>query len=215
MIANTGSWLDKRHVLLSPNSLKLPNWQEKIFPVNLTKEQVEKSPDITRGKPVSRQNEMELAAYYQWPMYWDPGMAYVPMAGYMLNNPVVEREQDEQTLAAARKDNPNLRSCKEAIDYYIQTLDKEIGHVEDFLLDDETWRIRYIEVNTRNWLPGGKRVLVSPLWINKIDWIESKVFVDLPFHLIKEAPEYDPSVVISREYEENLFKHYTKEKYWR
>ena len=50
--------------------------------------------------------------------------------------------------------------------YHIEATDGGIGHVKDFIIDDETWAIRYLEVDTRNWWPG-KKVLVSPQWINR------------------------------------------------
>lgn len=215
LIADTGNWLESRLVLLSPNSLEKPDWNKKIFPVKLTMEQISKSPDVSRDKPVSRQNEVDLANYYQWPMYWDSGMAFIPMANYMITQSELEQQHHNAEKDKKEKGDPHLRSCKEVIGYNIQTMDKEIGHVEDFILEDETLRIRYIVINTRNWLPGGKKVLLSPLWINKIDWAESKVFIDLPHNLIKEAPEYDPSIPVSREYEDKLFSYYTKEKYWK
>ena len=77
--------------------------------------------------------------------------------------------------------------------YHIQAADGEIGHVEDFIIDDETWAIRYLIIDTRNWWPG-KKVLVSPQWIERVSWSESKVFVNLPRETIKQSPEYTEDV---------------------
>lgn len=215
LIADTGNWLESKLVLLSPTSLKQPDWTKKVFPVKLRKDQISRSPDVSKDKPVSRQNEVDLAGYYEWPMYWDAGMSTVPMTNYILTKPELEQGFQNNSQEDKPKGDPHLRSCKEVTGYNIQTKDKEIGHIDDFLLEDETWRIRYLVLNTRNWLPGGKKVLLSPLWIDKIEWSESKIYVDLPHQLIKEAPEYDPSMPVSREYEENLFSYFTKEKYWK
>ena len=73
--------------------------------------------------------------------------------------------------------------------------------------------MRYLEVDTGTWWPG-KKVLVAPQWIKTMSWERSSVEVDLPQHAIQEAPAYDESAVISRDYEVELFKHYSREGYW-
>jgi hypothetical protein len=99
------------------------------------------------------------------------------------------------------------------IGYYIQATDGDIGHVEDFLIDDRSWTIRYMVVDTRNWLPG-KKVLVSPEWIERVDWDASKVHLNLARERIQNSPEYDPSRPLERDYETRLYGHYGRRGYW-
>jgi hypothetical protein len=107
----------------------------------------------------------------------------------------------------------HLRSSAHVIGYYIHAQDGDIGHVEDFLVDDTTWVIHYMVVDTRNWLPG-KNVLVSPHWIEQVDWNDSKVYVDLTQEAIENSPEYDPMAPVDRSYEEKLFEYYDRQRYW-
>ena len=109
--------------------------------------------------------------------------------------------------------DPNLRSTKSVTDYHIEATDGEIGHVEDFIIDDETWAIRYLVIDTKNWW-GGKKVLISPQWIDRISWDESKVFVNLSKERIKQSPEYSEDILITRDYEDQLHKHYNQKGYW-
>ena len=110
--------------------------------------------------------------------------------------------------------DPNLRSTKDVSGHNIQASDDEIGHVDDFLIDDKMWSIRYLIVDTRNWWPG-KKVLVSPEWIDRVSWNESKVYVQLPRNVIKEATEYDPSeLIITSDYESMLNEYYKMRGYW-
>jgi hypothetical protein len=90
---------------------------------------------------------------------------------------------------------------------------RQIGHVEDFVIDTATWHIRYMVVDTRNWWPGEK-VLVSPLWIDLIDWDTEQVTVNLSRDRIKNSPTYDTSMPLDRAYETRLFDHYDQPKYW-
>jgi len=107
----------------------------------------------------------------------------------------------------------HLRSSQAVIGYNIDATDGEIGHVEGFVVDDEAWAIRYMEVATRSWWPG-KKVLVSPAWIERVSWTDSKVCVGLSREAIKNAPEYDESAPIAREYENRLYFHYGQPPYW-
>jgi hypothetical protein len=106
-----------------------------------------------------------------------------------------------------------LRSTREVIGYYIQATDGQIGHVEDFVIDTATWHIRYMVVDTRNWWPG-KKVLVSPRWIEGVQWDTQQVTVGLSRDHIKDSPEFDPSVPLDRAYEARLFDHYSQPTYW-
>ena len=109
--------------------------------------------------------------------------------------------------------DPTLRSSRDVTGYYIAALDGEIGHVDDFLVEDRAWAIRYLLVATRNWWPG-KKVLISPEWIKTVSWADSQVQVDLRRDEIKAAPEYDPSRPFDREYESRLIEHHNRRKYW-
>lgn len=109
--------------------------------------------------------------------------------------------------------DPHLRSTDNVMGYKIQASDGEIGHVEDFIIDDEIWAIRYLVIDTRNWLPG-KKVLVSTHWIERVCWDESKVFVNLLRESIRQSPEYTEESLITRDYETGLHHHYNRQGYW-
>jgi hypothetical protein len=103
---------------------------------------------------------------------------------------------------------------REIVGYHIQACDGEIGHIQDFIVDDETWDIRYAVVDTRNWWIG-KEVLIAPQWIHKVDWDLQKVFVDLTRERIRNSPEYENLNTISRDYEEKLYEYYKRRSYWK
>lgn len=198
LVADTGRWLVDRLVLLSPASLGDPDWERNLFPVNLTKDQVEKSPLISADEPVSRQMEVDLHGYYGWPPYWHAA-PYIAAA--------------QASAQRREKGDPHLRSTREVIGYHIRATDGEIGHVDDFVVDDKAWAIRYMVVDTRNWLPG-KKVLVAPQWTMDVDWAGRRVNVDLTKDTIENGPEFDPSQPVNREYEVRLYDYYGRPHYW-
>jgi len=208
LVADTGNWLTDRQVLISPYSLGTINKSARNIAINLTKKQIEGSPSLDSDKPVSQQFEEAYYGYYSWPMYW-AGPEIWGAYPYVPHN----NEKPLQTTEGEKKWDPQLRSTIAVTGYAIQAVDGEIGHVDDFIVDDETWEIRYLVVDTGNWWPG-KRILVSPRWINRISWSESNVYVDLSRTTIKQSPEYTEGAPLSREYEAELHRHYNRQGYW-
>jgi len=208
LVANTGNWLTGRQVLISPYALVAAIKAEEHIAVDLTKKQIEDSPSLNSDKPVSRQFEESYFGYYGWPTYWSGSLMW---GSY----PYIVRDREEWKTPTPSENewDPNLRSTDAVQGHKIQALDGEIGHVEDFIIDDETWTIRYLVVDTKNWWPG-KKVLISPQWIERVSWSELEVSVNLSREAIKESPEYTEESLLTRDYETGLHKHYLRQGYW-
>ena len=208
LVAETGSWLADRQVLISPYALVAVNKEEKNIAINLTKMQIEESPSLDSDKPVSHQFEEDYYGHFGYPTYWGGpyGWGYYP---YPERDPELWRPS-----AVDKKDwDRHLRSTYGVSGHHIQTLDGELGHVDDFIIDDETWAIRYLVVDTQNWWPG-KKVLISPDWIERVSWGQRKVFVNLFRETIKLCPEYTEETLLTRDYEIGLHGHYNRQGYW-
>ena len=227
LVVDTGTWLSSRKVLISPIAIGHPNWTEKVLPVSITKEQVNNSPAIDTEKPVTRQHETTYLGYYGYPYYWGgaglwgggmyPGMLMTGYSGFGAPSPVVRPEVEEANARAEaarhRDDDPHLRSCKAVKGYQIRATDGDIGHVQGLLVDEETWAIRYIIVDTSNWWLG-HQVLIAPQWIQDVSWPDAKVSVSLTRQAVKDAPPYDPAVPLDRRQEIGIHKHYGRPGYW-
>lgn len=201
-VVDTGKWLPGRRVLLPPNVIRQTIPGHVALPVNLTQAQIERSPDVDTERPISRQAEAAMYTHYGWTPYWFPLDPAVPV--------VVEgnaEEREREATSGYYGGDPHLRSAKEVIGYHVAAKDGEIGHIEDFLVDDETAKIRYGVIDTVNWLPG-KKVLISPQWIREVKWAESRVYVDATQEAVRNSPEYNPATPIDRDYESSLFAHY-------
>jgi uncharacterized protein YrrD len=200
MVAETGNWLSDRKVLISLVALGKPDWESRTFPVNLTQDQVRKSPDIDTQRPVYRQHEAELHAYYQWPMYWESGN----VGGFgMPSYPLIEIPLPQQSPDPGRKDDSHLRSTHQVTGYHIHATNGEIGHVEDFIVDDENWALCYLVVETGNWLVG-KKVIIPPSWIKSVNWAESNVYIDRMRESVKNSPDVDPSKAVDPDHPTSL-----------
>jgi hypothetical protein len=208
LVADTGTWLTGRAVLISPHSLVSVGMQVKHVTVALTKKQIEDSPSLAHDMPVSRQFEQSYYGYYGWPTYWGGehmwgAQPYLVGAG---------RKWAENADPGKAWD-PHLRSAREVDGYKIEATDGPIGNVVDFVIDDVTWAIRYLIVDTGKWLPG-KKVLVSPHWIGKVSWPDSQVMVKMSRDAVQKSPEYSDDSLLTRDYEDRLHRHYKHEGYW-
>jgi hypothetical protein len=214
LVVDTGGWLSGRRVLISPFAIRGLDAAHDRLLVNLTKTQVERSPDIDTHRPMSREAEIAFSRYYGYPYYWpgpfawgaDPYPIFVPP-------PSEVRAEVQDHLERQEVEDQHLRSTAEVGHYDIHAVDGDIGHVHDFLIDDRSWTIRYPVVDTRNWWPG-KKVLISPAWIQEVSWARSSVFVGLTRDTIRNAPEYNPDRPIDREYEDQLYGYYGRPRYW-
>lgn len=208
LVADTGNWLVGNQVLISPYALISVNKEAENIGISLSKKQIENSPPLESDKPVSKQFEMDYYGYYEWPDYWGDSFMWGNYSDLIPN-----RKDGKPVNQPKNSDDLHLRSTNGVSGYNIQALDGEIGHVADFVLDDETWAIRYLIIDTTNWF-AGKKVLISPKWIDHISWEDSKVFINLSLEQIKQAPEYTEEILLTRDYETQLHKYYNRNVYW-
>ncbi|MCJ7453203.1 MAG: PRC-barrel domain-containing protein [Steroidobacteraceae bacterium] len=229
LVVDTGSWLSDRKVLVSPMALSAPNSELRAIPAHLTREQVRNSPGIDTDRPVSRQHELEFSGFYGYPYYWGGGALwgaeYYPGAmltgvgydgsgsEYLVRQVERERLAREVDQPQRENDDPHLRSCKEVTGYHIEAVDGEIGHVQGMLVDEKSWAIRFLVVNTSNWWLGHK-VLIAPEWITDVRWSDQKVMIDLTRQAIQGAPPYDPAQLPDRAQERLVYEHYGRDGYW-
>jgi hypothetical protein len=207
LVVDTGNWLPGPEILLPPSAVEQVNHMGHQFNVKLTKQQVKDCPDIDSHLPVSRQHETSLYNYYGWSPYWGDG-AYMGLVGYGgggdIEPPSTELMLREKEIDDAKrsKSDVTLRSVKEVNGYHIHANDGEIGHVEDFLVQDSDWGIRYLVVGTGNWWPGNK-VLISPQAVQTIQWSDRLVNLSVDCQTVKGSPAYDPSATVEPDGEAN------------
>jgi uncharacterized protein YrrD len=195
VVVDTGGWLTGRQVLLSPISFSQADWDGKALHARLSRERIESSPGIESHQPVSRRQEAALYRHYGYPYYWGGpytwGHALLPnlMEQQVFEDP--QRVEIRKDMEEAGKEDRHLRSCNEVAGYTIAASDGDLGHVVDFLMDEEDWSIQYLVIDPRNYWPG-KHVLVPAARIEHVLWAEQEVAVDLRREEVERSPEYDP-----------------------
>ncbi|MGF1628704.1 MAG: PRC-barrel domain-containing protein [Kiloniellaceae bacterium] len=212
LVIDTGNWLPGRRVLVSPESVTGIEADGGKVGLTLTKDEIKDSPGIEADAPVSRQNEIALANHFRWPRYWEEypsGIGLTPMIPHLQHETAAAAAAPPANDAIPQGD-PNLRSAAEVSGYHVAAKDGEIGHIDDLLIDDTDWTLRFLVADTRNWLPG-RKVLVAPAWTRGIDWSDEKLHIDAERETIKAAPEYEPGMQIDAALERRIFQHYGRE----
>ena len=187
LVADTGTWLTGRLVLLSPYSFGRFDQDKKILKVNLTRKQIENSPSIDEHRPVSRQYEENYYNYYGWPVYWQGGETWgtTDYPGMLPSIP----SNTLRNYDYPKWDDINLRSTKKVCGYAIEATDGTIGTVSGFVVDDKRWVIRELAVEAGHWY-SGKEILITPDKIERISYQDSKVFVKLTKGDIQRTAEH-------------------------
>lgn len=184
-----------RQVLISPVALGQPDWEQRVFPISLTRQQVAQSPQVALDQPITQQYEASLHEYYQWPVYWmGDGIAPPPAVEVP---PEIYSPEEGTAPAATLPPDPHLRRVGTVIGYALQAKDGEIGQVQDFIVNDETWAIGYMVVDLPSGLTGHRQVLISPNWVESISLAEAKIHIDLRHETIENSPEYDPAELVN------------------
>jgi hypothetical protein len=183
----------RRLVLVPPAVLGKPDGDEEVFPVDLTRAQVLESPTVDADKPVSRQQERALCAHYGWVPQWAPAP---PETGEL--RPATTAALAEEEPGEGDDGDPHLRSSRAVRGYVIDCMDGEAGRVEDFIVDPETWSVRYIVVSMGNWL-WRDRVRVSARWIDNIDSTSKRLDVKLTREALESCPEYEAEPSLASE----------------
>lgn len=216
LVVDTGNWLPGRKVLIAPIHLGEPDWAEGSkpqFPVSLTREQIENSPPLDANAPISRCFEEELAAFYHLPLYWE-GPSAVSGVGPSAVVPVARTKVAEHLQNMREIAETHLRSVREITGYFIGARDGELGHAEDFILHTAEWRVAYLVIDTRNWWPGGRKVLIAPDWIRSVNWRSSTIEVGLTREQIRNSPTWNPDAPINRDFEGRLYDYYGRHTDW-
>lgn len=211
---DTGSWLFRRHVLIPILSIKHPDWASRRLVVSADKNQIKNSPDIDSDSSTSREHEMQYLNYYGHPYYWSASDATSP-GPHPDGNPrrVANKEPVRAEWSDHQDNDPHLRSCQALIGYHVKATDGEVGHVESLLINEDTWAVQYLVVNTSNWWVG-HRVLIAPEWIDVVSWQDESVSLDLDCAAVRTSPPYESFEQLNRERETDLHDHYGRVGYW-
>ncbi|MBC7433674.1 MAG: PRC-barrel domain-containing protein [Rubritepida sp.] len=205
LVVDTGHWLPGQKVLLPATALGIPDAGQRQMPVRLARQQVQDAPGVETDLPVSRQMELHLSDHYGAEAYWANGSNAIPLiASPYLMEP---RHHYEGEGIVADMGDAQLRSVAAVTGYHLHATDGDIGHVQEFVVDDEGWRITFLAVDTHNWWPGA-RVLILPRIVREVDWSGSLIHISATRQKVRDSPPYSDAVTVDGTYAEAMSTYY-------
>jgi hypothetical protein len=200
LVVDTGSWLTGRKVLIPPVFLRSLDETTRTLSVSITMDLVKRSPDIDTQRPVSRQHQADYSGYFGGAGLW--GMGAYP-GSLTAQGRIREELRAHRTPETRRFENHHLRSSTAVIGHHVAATDGYIGHLDDLLVDDHSWAIHYLIVNTHNWW-GGHHVLIAPQRVEDVSWPDATVSITLTRQAVKDSPPYETAAQLDRPQKEEL-----------
>jgi hypothetical protein len=194
VVANTGSWLPGRLVLLPPHVFGGFHLSGKLLGITLTRSQIEDSPSIEAHMPVSRQYEAEFYRYYGLPYYWQ-GSGLWGMSGFPIiqtPEPAIPSVPFDELASQSERADAHLRSAADLHGYLVKGSDDEIGQLGDLLMDERSWTIQELVIKTGHWL-SGREVPIPTSAVERISFEESTVFVNMTQADVENVPGPAPA----------------------
>lgn len=219
LVVDTGRWPVVNLTLLSPYDIVEVDWNESNVWAHLTKRQMENGPKALLNRPITRRYEAQYNNYYGLPNYWTSGLGIeidgLWAGNYYPHRPDNNSELYNPSIDDELKKDKHLRSMEEVLGYHIEAVgDDDFGAITDLILEESTWAIRYIVIDTHKFWPGGKKILFSPAWVEKFDWSTKKLVTDFHRKVIESCPEYNQDLPIENSIEENLLSHFGRSGHW-
>ncbi|MFA1819896.1 PRC-barrel domain-containing protein [Virgibacillus oceani] len=178
-IVDTRKWLPGRRVLLSPESFKEIENQEKILHVGYDKETVRNSPSVPENKAFTRDTENTLIGYYGWSRYWMGSMLWGPEDRPLatFNVQPQPRQVNEEDAVPYEERQSELRSEDELIDCRVHADDGKLGQIKDIIFDTDYWKLRYIVIQNSENFTEDEYILCPAEDIESVDWNGRDVYV--------------------------------------
>jgi sporulation protein YlmC with PRC-barrel domain len=212
LVVDTGPWFLGEKVLIAPSALGKPDWVAENFPVKMTRQNIQDSPSVDTALPISKQQQIQMHEYFRWPAYWTSTTPFhsstLPIVARFNQRDMQQDKIKKEVLARMRQENDTLRSAKEVIGYTVSGKDDDLGKVDDIILDDESWRLVYLVLDTSTLLLKGKKTLIAIPWIKWISYKGREVQLELGQQIIEDSPPYDPETPITQSFEEVLYDYH-------
>ncbi len=161
LVVETLPRLSGKRVLIAPGLFDVIEPDTKKITVNLSRDDIVRSPSADEHRPVAREREYELNRHYGWPVYWAEGSM------------VLQPAQVEPDLPSYGGDG-HLRSTGILTGFHVSARGEKYGKLDDFIIDDAAWRIRSLAVTTNGFL-NRRQVLVCPEELAHINLPDRKI----------------------------------------
>ena len=205
IVVKTGATFLSEKLFVSPVSIDKFDHTNELIRIGITKDEAQKAPD-PGDEPVSRKYEKDFSLYYRINPYW------IGSGAWGSANTAREMAQQEVQILESdlEEDESHVHQAKHVTRYELAVTDGSFGKIDDLLIDESSFKIKYFVADMRKWLPGGKKVLISPQWIEEIEWAAARIRINVTRDQLESAPEYRTELDLTDERESELWLHFRK-----
>ena len=180
LVVEGNDWLSRRKVLVHPSALQRVVRELRHFPAALSTHQVKQSPVVDTGARISRKVEVGLYDHYGCDPAWGDG-----------------KRRSRRTNAS----HHDLLSVNAATGFGLCATDGDIGHVQDFIVDDSDWAVRHVVADTQTWWPG-QMVLIAPSAMGMVNGDNGTMHLQVDRKKIKDSPVYGSCRIVDQKFED-------------
>lgn len=205
IVVKTGAKFLSEKLFVSPVSIDKIDHSDELIRLGITKDEAQNAPD-PGDEPVNRKYELDFSLYNKINPYW------IGSGAWGTANTAREMAQQEVQILESdlEEDESHVHEAKQVTKYELAVTDGSFGKIDDLLIDESSFKIKYFIADTRKWLPGGKKVLISPQWIEGIEWVAARIKINVTRDQIESAPEYRSEIDLTDEQESQLWQHFQK-----
>jgi hypothetical protein len=180
LVADAGRWFTRRQIVIRTSVMEEPDWTKGVITVKLTHQELAKCADAASVRTVSQQQQLALKRHFGWPESeprWDVPPALVP----------AQREFPVQA-----NDDPHLRNTMDLVGYEVWSADRKVGIVSDFIMESNSWHIKYLSVKIGDWVYHEER-FVPTLAVQNISWGTHRVTLNgrgLDGHILAQCQDF-------------------------
>jgi hypothetical protein len=95
----------------------------------------------------------------------------------------------------------------EVLGYTFRNDKEDFGLVHDLIVEDDSWIIRHLVVDTGKWMPG-RKVLIPADWIRTVSWKDRTITAPFSRQLVRSSPPFDPAAPVNHDFVGQLYDYY-------
>lgn len=186
LLVDCEPWRVRRKMLFPVRLMDTLDWEARKIHLKMTLDQIKAASEVDFSTTLPWQLEKDLYEFFRWPSYWQTSVFHAPAYAKM---------SPPRNAPVPSDLRPQLHSLREVTGYQVETRDGDIGHLADFMLQEDpknkTWQIAHFALNLKKAYQEDRQVLLAPHWLKEINAHTSTILLDLHHSDIRSSTDFD------------------------
>lgn len=192
--ADLGTIFKDKKVIIPRMFWKNPSWINQNFEVSLSIKDIENGPLIDEYLPVSKQYEKELLKHFDLQSHI---MRFQSQSVLQTAGNIHLENAFTKSVSEDYENKGSLRSFREVCNYSIRTKDGFKGKLNDLIIDDSNWEVKYIIIDLNGSIPWSRKVLINVNWIERISYPKKSIKINLNSDSLLNSKDFNPNELVN------------------